>query len=91
MRPVVADMAAPGAVWAVAWGPRERRQVVTGQAGGLAPDAILRLSSVTKLVGTVATLALAEAGSLSLDDPLGRWVPRWSVHANRTTRRRAGL
>ncbi len=22
---------------------------------------------------------------------LGRWVPRWSVHANRTTRRRAGI
>lgn len=77
MQRVAAEMPAPGAVWTVAWGPRVQRQVVTGHAGGLAPDAILRLSSVTKLVGTVATLALADAGVLALDDPLGRWVPEW--------------
>lgn len=82
MREATGRMAAPGAVWAVAWGPRDARtsrsQVVTGQAGGLGPDTILRLSSVTKLVGTVATLALAEAGALSLDDPIRRWVPEWA-------------
>lgn len=92
MQETTARMAAPGAVWAVAWGPREtataRRQVVTGQSGGLAPDTILRLSSVTKLVGTVATLALAEARVLSLDDPLGRWVPEWA--GRRVLRERHG-
>ena len=78
MQEVAARMAAPGAVWAVAWGPPEARQVHTGAAGGLDEDAILRLSSLTKLIGTGATLALAADGVLSLDDPLDRWVPGWA-------------
>jgi len=36
-------------------------------------------------VWVMAASGTAAAGAL------GRWVPRWSVHANRTTRRRAGL
>lgn len=78
MQDVLVDPPASGAVWAVAWGPREQRRVATGATGGLGQDAILRLSSVTKLVGTVATLALADAGRLELDDPLRRWVPAWA-------------
>ncbi|QFG68442.1 serine hydrolase domain-containing protein [Ornithinimicrobium pratense] len=78
MHSVSADAPAPGAVWAVAWGPREERRVVTGSAGGLEQDAILRLSSVTKLIATVAVLALADTGMLALDDPLRRWVPAWA-------------
>lgn len=78
MQEVAARMAAPGAVWAVAWGPPEARQVRTGAAGGLDEDAILRLSSLTKLIGTAATLALAADGVLSLEDPLDRWVPEWA-------------
>ncbi|WP_131104540.1 serine hydrolase domain-containing protein [Ornithinimicrobium sufpigmenti] len=78
MQRVWAGSPASGAVWAVAWGPRETRQVVTGSAGGLSQDAILRLSSVTKLIGTVATLALADAGVIQLDDPIARWVPAWA-------------
>lgn len=34
--------------------------------------------------------AMAGVGACSMA-ALGRWVPRWSSHANRTTRRRAGL
>lgn len=78
MQQVAGEMAAPGAVWALAWGARGRRRVTTGQAGGLGPETILRLSSVTKLVGTVTTLALVDAGVLALEDPLGRWVPAWA-------------
>lgn len=89
MQQATAEMAAPGAVWAVAWGPGERRRVVTGQAGGLGPATILRLSSVTKLVGSVAALALVEAGALSLDDPVGRWVPEWA--GRRVLRARHGV
>ena len=36
-------------------------------------------------IWVMAASGAAAAGAL------GRWVPRWSVHANRTTRRRAGL
>lgn len=78
MQRVWAGIAAPGAVWAVAWGPRQARRVATGSAGGLAQDAVLRLSSLTRLVGTVATLALADAGVIQLDDPIARWVPAWA-------------
>lgn len=88
MQQVAATMSAPGALWAVAWGPRERRRVVTGRAGGLAQDAILRVSSLTKVIGTVATLALADAGVVQLDDPLGRWVPAWA--GRRVLRERHG-
>ncbi|MHB1063474.1 MAG: MFS transporter [Georgenia sp.] len=48
-------------------------------AAGAAVGSLAAGIWVTAGLGTAASAALA------------RWVPRWSVHANRTTRRRAGL
>lgn len=63
---------APGviAVRGRADGPDE---VVT--AGDLAPDAIVRIQSMTKPVLAVATLRLVQDGRLGLDDPVERWLP----------------
>jgi CubicO group peptidase (beta-lactamase class C family) len=38
-------------------------------------DTKFRLASMTKLIVSVATLALVEAGNISLDDPVTRWLP----------------
>jgi CubicO group peptidase (beta-lactamase class C family) len=38
-------------------------------------DAIVRIQSMTKAVTTVAALRLVEAGHLSLDEPVQRWLP----------------
>ena len=38
-------------------------------------DAVLRLASMTKPLVSAAALALADAGALSLDDPVTRWLP----------------
>ncbi|MGO1510463.1 MAG: serine hydrolase domain-containing protein [Actinomycetales bacterium] len=68
---------APGAVWAIASGPREDRRTTVAATGGLAEDTLFRTSSVTKLTTTVLVLALVEDGVLALDSPLTRWVPTW--------------
>ncbi|MFS0912135.1 serine hydrolase domain-containing protein [Microbacterium sp. 179-I 3D2 NHS] len=44
-------------------------------AGDLAPDAIVRIQSMTKPILAVATLRLVEHGRLGLDDPVDRWLP----------------
>jgi CubicO group peptidase (beta-lactamase class C family) len=41
----------------------------------MAPDTIFRLASMTKPIVSVATLALAEAGRLDLDDPVTAFLP----------------
>ncbi len=41
----------------------------------LSTDAVFRLASMTKPVVSVATLACAEAGLLSVDDPVTRFLP----------------
>jgi CubicO group peptidase (beta-lactamase class C family) len=41
----------------------------------IAEDTIFRLASLTKPMVTAAALALVEAGVLSLDDPVTRWLP----------------
>jgi methyl acetate hydrolase len=41
------------------------------------PDAIFRIASMTKPVTTVAAMMLIEAGKLSLDDPVSRYLPRF--------------
>ncbi|PWD51843.1 MFS transporter [Serinibacter arcticus] len=58
----------------------------TGSAGGpLVLSAGAALGSLAGGIGAVAVLSLGAAAAL------WRFVPRYSVHANRTTRRRAGL
>lgn len=44
----------------------------------LAPDAIFRVYSMTKLVTSVAVLQLAEDGTIGLDEPVARWLPEFS-------------
>jgi CubicO group peptidase (beta-lactamase class C family) len=39
------------------------------------PDTSYPIASVSKIFTTVALLKLAEEGRLTLDDPLGRWLP----------------
>ncbi|MEK8227718.1 hypothetical protein NKG05_18855 [Oerskovia sp. M15] len=56
-------------------GPRSALVVSAGAALGSLAGGIVA-SGTVGLLGAVA---------------LARWVPRWSVHANRTTRRRAGI
>ncbi len=77
VREAAADMVAPGVTWATASGDKESRQV-TVQAEGVAVDAMIRISSVTKLIGSAATLALVDDGVLALDDPVERWIPQWA-------------
>ena len=53
--------------------------------GPLAVSAGAALGSLAAGIWVMAGSGAVAAGALT------RWVPRWSVHANRTTRRRAGL
>ena len=52
----------------VGWADRESKHPMT-------PDAIFRIASESKPVTSVAILQLAEAGKLSIDDPVSRWLP----------------
>lgn len=54
-------------------------------AGPLVVSAGAALGSLAAGIATIGGLGLLAAGALA------RWVPRWSVHANATTRRRAGV
>lgn len=53
--------------------------------GPLVVSAGAALGSLAAGIWVMAGSGVVAAGAL------GRWVPRWSAHANRTTRRRAGL
>jgi CubicO group peptidase (beta-lactamase class C family) len=75
----VAEGQVPGAAWRVDRGD----EVAVGAAGthtpggddAVRPDAVFRLSSVTKPVVAVAALALVEAGLLDLDGPVDPHLP----------------
>ncbi|RTE78486.1 hypothetical protein BHE90_007024 [Fusarium euwallaceae] len=45
---------------------------------------VYRLGSVSKLFTVLAALKLAEDGVLSMDDPVGRWIPELSGHESDT-------
>ena len=47
---------------------------VTG--GAVGPRTVFRIGSITKQLTTAALLQQVEAGRLSLDDPVERWVGR---------------
>lgn len=74
----------PGAVAAIA----DRREIIAWRAFGHAAlepavvpmkrDFIFDVASLTKVVATTpAVLLLAEAGELSLDEPVSRFIPAW--------------
>ncbi len=55
----------------VGWADREAKRPMTA-------DAIFRIASESKPITSVAILQLAEAGSLSIDDPVSRWLPTFA-------------
>jgi CubicO group peptidase (beta-lactamase class C family) len=73
----VASGTVPGVVASL--GTAEPEIVAAGamSVGGapMPADAIMRIQSMTKAVTTVAALRLVEAGRLSLDEPVQRWLP----------------
>ncbi|MGB6056625.1 MAG: serine hydrolase domain-containing protein [Microthrixaceae bacterium] len=79
MRDQVAGGAAPGMVWAISEGDETH----VGWAGSndeqghdpIGPDAIFRISSMTKPVASVAALTLVEKGLFELDEPVDRLLP----------------
>lgn len=74
---------APPAVRARFLGVWRLYQDTGGAAGPLVVAGGAALGSLAGGVYAMAVIALASAGGLA------RWAPLWSVHANRTTRRRA--
>ncbi len=77
-----ADVAPPG-VRARFLGVWRLYQDTGGAAGPLVVAAGAALGSLAGGIYAMAVIAAASAGGLA------RWTPQWSVHANRTTRRRA--
>jgi CubicO group peptidase (beta-lactamase class C family) len=64
---------------AVGWSDREARRPMRS-------DALFRIASQTKALTSVGIMQLIEAGQLSLDDPVSRWIPGYArtVVASRT-------
>lgn len=56
----------------------ERGYGATDDAGAApGPDSVFPLGSISKQFTAAAILALADAGQLRLDDPVGRYLPEW--------------
>jgi CubicO group peptidase (beta-lactamase class C family) len=77
---VCPDIQAPGAAVLVARGDQVLYRGACGAASvelgvPLSPDQVFRLGSITKQFAAAGVLKLAEDGKLSLDDPLGKFVP----------------
>lgn len=50
-----------------------------GAAAPMAHDSIFRIYSMTKPITSVAAMMLVEAGRLSLDDPVARYIPEFAA------------
>jgi CubicO group peptidase (beta-lactamase class C family) len=79
----VANGTVPGVVATLGTGEPEVVAVGAMSIGGppMRPDAIFRIQSMTKAVTTAAALRLVEAGRLTLDDPVERWLPELADRA----------
>lgn len=79
VRPFMVSGEIPGAVVGVLHDDRMSIDAAGATAPGgatpLGPDTLVRISSNTKPIAAVLTLALAEDGLLALDDPVDRFVP----------------
>lgn len=51
----------------------------------ITPETIFRIGSITKQFTAVAVLQLVQAGKLSLDDPIGKWVPDFDTQGKPIT------
>jgi CubicO group peptidase (beta-lactamase class C family) len=69
----------PGLVALVACGGDVHVETIGHQAFGdaepIGRDTIFRIASLTKPIAGVAAMVLIEDGLMSLDDPVGRWLP----------------
>ncbi|MDG4825223.1 serine hydrolase [Asanoa sp. WMMD1127] len=76
----VANGAVPGVTASLGTARPTVAAAGTLSVGGppMAPDAVMRLKSMTKAVTAVAALRLVEAGHLALDDAVDRWLPELS-------------
>lgn len=64
-----------GAVWyeqAVGWADREARSPVTTRT-------LFRIASQTKALTSVAVMMLVDEGTMSLGDPVSRWLPAFAA------------
>jgi CubicO group peptidase (beta-lactamase class C family) len=95
-----ANPGGPGIVVLVARGDRIVYRSARGRADielgvPLAPNQLFRIASVTKIFTAALVLQLAQAGALSLDDPLSRFLPDFPNGARITIRQllshRAGI
>jgi CubicO group peptidase (beta-lactamase class C family) len=67
---LVALLALGDQVWVDAIGARD-----FGDPEPMGRDAIFRIASLSKPIGTAATMVLVERGVLQLSDPVDRWLP----------------
>jgi CubicO group peptidase (beta-lactamase class C family) len=80
----------PGAIWGIVIDGRLAHVGVTGyrDVATRAPvdsSSVFRIASMTKSFTAMAILTLRDAGKLSLDDPVERWVPELKGLAYPTT------
>ncbi|GGV22825.1 serine hydrolase [Streptomyces longisporoflavus] len=76
----VSNSSVAGAVGLVAHGDRGEEVAAVGSVDveGTAPmarDSIFRIASLTKPVVAAALMMLVDEGRITLDDPVGRWLP----------------
>ena len=74
----------PGMVWGVVIDGRLAHVASTGvrdRAGNTPPDAntVFRIASMTKSFTALAILKLRDEGKLSLEDPVSKWIPEFSL------------
>ena len=67
----VEDGTVPGAAALVA----RDDEVEVAAAGEVEPGSIVRIASITKPITAAAVMLLVDAGSVSLEDPIARWLP----------------
>ena len=80
MTPYVESGAVPGLAWWVSRdGDVSRGELGTSHPEGagdpVTPDTLFRISSTTKPITAVVAMTLVDDGTLSLDDPVDRWLP----------------
>ena len=81
-RAYATDTKIPGMIWGVVidgqlahlgwFGVRDR-----GSQAPVTPDTAFRIASMTKSFTALAVLKLRDAGRLSLEDPVSRWIPQF--------------
>jgi beta-lactamase class C len=94
VQPVVAELmqahTIPGMVVAVARGNNPPEHLIAGTDGAgqsLAADSLFPVASITKLATALAIHRLADAGRLTVEDPLERHVPEAAAQPGITLRR----